>query len=116
MHLIGAEIVALAPGPCTVALPYRPELAQQDGFFHAGMVTTIIDTACGYAAFTLMRAAARVLTVELKLNLMAPARGASGFLPPGGWNGPVERSRLSAARWKPLRAAGPPPWRRCRER
>jgi uncharacterized protein (TIGR00369 family) len=75
MHLIGAEIVALAPGLCTVALPYRPELAQQDGFFHAGMVTTIIDTACGYAAFTLMPATARVLTVELKLNLMAPARG-----------------------------------------
>jgi uncharacterized protein (TIGR00369 family) len=75
MHLIGAEIAALAPGLCTVALPYRPELAQQDGFFHAGMVTTIVDTACGYAAFSLMPAAARVLTVELKLNLMAPARG-----------------------------------------
>ena len=75
MHLIGAEIVALAPGLCTVALPYRPELAQQDGFFHAGMVTTIVGTACGYAAFTLMPATARVLTVELKLNLMAPARG-----------------------------------------
>lgn len=75
MRLIGAEIAGLEPGLCAIALPYRPDLTQQDGFFHAGMVTTIIDTACGYAAFTLMPAEARVLTVELKVNLIAPARG-----------------------------------------
>ena len=75
MRLPGAEIAELLPGRCTVALPSRGELAQQDGVFPAGIVTTIIDTACGYAAFTLMPARARVLTVELRLNLVAPARG-----------------------------------------
>lgn len=75
MAHLGAEIVEVAPGRCVIGLPYRPELSQQDGFFHAGIVTTIVDSACGYAAFTLMPAGARVLTVELKLNLVAPARG-----------------------------------------
>jgi uncharacterized protein (TIGR00369 family) len=75
MAHLGAELVEVAPGRCAIALPYRPELSQQDGFFHAGIVTTIVDSACGYAALTLMPAGSRVLTVELKLNLVAPARG-----------------------------------------
>ncbi len=75
MAHLGAELLEVAPGLCTIGLAWRPELTQQDGFFHAGAVTTIADSAGGYAAFTLMPADARVLTVELKINLMAPARG-----------------------------------------
>ena len=75
MRHLGARLILVEPGRCVVELPFRPELTQQDGFFHAGVATTIVDTACGYAAFTLMPAGARVLTVELKLNLVAPARG-----------------------------------------
>src|SRR5690242_19813966 len=75
MRHLGAVLTLVEPGRCVIELPFRPELTQQDGFFHAGVATTIVDTACGYAAFTLMPAGARVLTVELKLNLVAPARG-----------------------------------------
>jgi uncharacterized protein (TIGR00369 family) len=57
-------------------LPFRAELAQQHGFFHAGALTTLADTAAGYAAFTLMPEGAAVLTVEFKMNLLRPARGA----------------------------------------
>lgn len=76
MRHLGAELQLVEPGRCVVALPFRAELTQQDGFFHAGVLTTIADSAAGYAAFTLMPADARVLTVELKINLLAPARGA----------------------------------------
>ena len=75
MRLIGAELLGIGPGVAEIALPWRPDLTQQDGFFHAGVVTAVADTAAGYAAFTLMPAGSRVLTVEFKLNLMAPARG-----------------------------------------
>ena len=75
MDLLGATLTALAPGRCEISLPWRPELTQQDGFFHAGIVTTIADNAAGFAAFTLMPADARVLTVELKINLLSPAKG-----------------------------------------
>jgi uncharacterized protein (TIGR00369 family) len=75
MAHLGAELLEVAPGMCSIGLAWRPELTQQDGFFHAGAVTTIADSAGGYAAFSLMPADARVLTVELKINLMAPARG-----------------------------------------
>jgi uncharacterized protein (TIGR00369 family) len=75
MRHLGASLCLVEPGRSVIDLPFRPELTQQDGFFHAGVATTIFDTACGYAAFTLMPADARVLTVELKVNLLAPARG-----------------------------------------
>src|SRR5919206_3695740 len=75
MRHLGASLSLVEPGRCIVELPFRPELTQQDGFFHAGVATTIVDTACGYAAFTLVPAGARGLTVELKLNLVPPARG-----------------------------------------
>ena len=75
MTLLGASITALGPGRCEITLPYRRELTQQHGFLHAGVVATLADNACGYAAFTLMPADASVLTVEFKLNLMAPAEG-----------------------------------------
>ena len=72
---LGAELTEVAPGRCVIALPFLPELTQQDGFFHGGIVTTIADSAAGYAAFTLMPAGSRVLSVELKVNFLAPARG-----------------------------------------
>lgn len=75
MALIGAELVALAPGHCEIRLPFREDLTQQHGYFHAGMTSTIVDSAGGYAGLTLMPAGAEVLTVEFKLNLLAPADG-----------------------------------------
>lgn len=75
MHLIAAEMVEVAPGSVEIRLPYKSDLAQQHGFFHGGVVGTLADNACGYASFTLADAESSVLTVEYKLNLMAPAAG-----------------------------------------
>lgn len=75
MAHLGAEIVAVRPGHVRIAAAFRPELSQQHGFFHAGIVSTIADSAGGYAAYTLFPADAGVLTVEFKVNLMAPADG-----------------------------------------
>ena len=75
MRLIGASLVLVAPGRVEIELPYRGDLTQQDGFLHAGISSTIMDSACGYAALSLMPAAARVLTIEFKINLLAPAAG-----------------------------------------
>ncbi len=75
MAYIGAELGDIAPGSCEIRLPYRPELSQQHGFFHGGIVATIGDSAAGYAGFSLMPADASVLTVEFKLNLITPADG-----------------------------------------
>jgi len=75
MQTIGAELVEVEPGRVEIVLPYDRGLTQQDGFIHAGVSSTIMDSACGYAAFSLMPADARVLTVEFKINLLAPAAG-----------------------------------------
>ena len=75
MTLIGAEVTSVAPGAVEVALAVRPELGQQHGYVHAGACWSIADTAAGYAAQTLMAPEDGVLTVELKINLLAPARG-----------------------------------------
>ena len=75
MRTIGARIKALAPGTCEIELPFRRDLCQQHGFLHAGITTTIADSAAGYAAFSLMPPGASVLTVEFKVNFMAPAKG-----------------------------------------
>ncbi|CAA9301088.1 MAG: Thioesterase [uncultured Gemmatimonadetes bacterium] len=75
MATLGARLTRVAPGETEIELPFRAELAQQDGFLHAGIVTTILDSACGGAAFTLMPADAGVLSIEFKTNLLAPARG-----------------------------------------
>lgn len=77
MNLIGAELVRVEPGIVEVAVPYRSDLAQQHGYMHAGIVTTIADSAAGYAAYTLMPAGSEVLSVEFKVNLLRPARGKS---------------------------------------
>jgi uncharacterized protein (TIGR00369 family) len=75
MHLIGAEMIRVEPGFVEIELPYREDLTQQHGFFHAGMTSTIADSAGGYAGYTLFPADSSVLTVEYKINLVAPADG-----------------------------------------
>ena len=75
MTTLGARLMRVAPGETEIELPFRSDLTQQHGFLHAGIVTTILDSACGYAAFSLMPADAAVLSVEFKTNLLAPARG-----------------------------------------
>lgn len=75
MQLIGATMAHVAPGEVDIALPFRSDLTQQHGFLHAGIVTTIVDSACGYAALSLMAPGTGVLTVEYKVNLLAPASG-----------------------------------------
>jgi uncharacterized protein (TIGR00369 family) len=75
MRTIGATLADLAPGRAVIELSWREELTQQHGFLHAGIVATALDSACGYAASTLMPADAGVLTIEYKINLLAPAQG-----------------------------------------
>ncbi len=75
MTLFGASLERVAPGEVDIRLPYRADLCQQHGFLHAGVVTAIVDTACGYAALTMMPPGVGVLSVEFKINLMAPAAG-----------------------------------------
>jgi uncharacterized protein (TIGR00369 family) len=75
MGFLGAELAELRPGFCEIRLAYRPELGQQHGFFHAGVVGTLADNAGGYAAYSLMPADWSILTVEYKLNLVAPGDG-----------------------------------------
>src|SRR4029078_1463719 len=76
MGLIGAELSRVEPGVIEITLPYRADLAQQHGYLHAGIVTTIADSACGYAAYSLMPPSSEVLSVEFKVNLLRPAKGA----------------------------------------
>ncbi|CAN5841543.1 PaaI family thioesterase [soil metagenome] len=75
METLGASLLRVAPGEVDVEMPYRVDFTQQHGFLHAGIVTTVLDSACGYAAFSLMPADAAVLSIEFKVNLLAPARG-----------------------------------------
>ena len=75
MAYIGAVLTRVEPGLVAIELPYRPELSQQHGFFHAGITSTVADSAGGYAGFTLFGASDSVLTVEFKMNLLAPADG-----------------------------------------
>jgi len=75
MGTIGATLDSVRDGEVEIVLPFSPALTQQHGFVHAGAVTTIVDTACGYAALTRMPENAAVLTTEFKLNLLSPAKG-----------------------------------------
>jgi uncharacterized protein (TIGR00369 family) len=75
MVTLGARLASISPGEVTIELAPRPELSQQNGFVHAGAVTSIVDSACGYAAYSLMPADSGVLSVEFKVNLLAPAVG-----------------------------------------
>jgi uncharacterized protein (TIGR00369 family) len=75
MKLIGARLSMVEPGVVEITLPYRADLAQQHGYLHAGVVATIADSACGYAAYSLMPAGSEVLSVEFKVNMLRPAQG-----------------------------------------
>ena len=75
MQTIGAQLSRVEPGIVEISLPYQTDLTQQNGYLHAGIITTIADSAAGYAAFTLMPAGASVLSVEFKVNLLRPASG-----------------------------------------
>jgi len=75
MQHIGAELVSISRGSCEIHVPYRSELSQQHGYFHAGVVSTIADNSAGYAAFSMMDLHSSILTVEFKLNLLSPADG-----------------------------------------
>ena len=75
MALMGAELIAVEPGYCAIALVPRPEVSQQHGYVHAGVVSAIVDSAGGYAGYSLFPGDSSVLTVEFKLNLLAPAAG-----------------------------------------
>ncbi|ART52970.1 phenylacetic acid degradation protein [Acidovorax carolinensis] len=75
MQTLGARLGLVAPGAVDIELDWAVGLTQQHGFLHAGMVATALDSACGYAGLTLMAEDAAVLTIEFKINLLAPARG-----------------------------------------
>ncbi len=75
MATIGAELTLVTPGIVEIEMPYADALTQQHGFLHAGVISTALDSACGYAAFSLMPDDAAVLTIEFKVNLLAPGRG-----------------------------------------
>lgn len=76
MKTLGARITSVQPGEVHIKAPFEKKLTQQDGFLHAGVVTALVDTACGYAAYSLMPTGSRVLSVEYKINFLAPAIGA----------------------------------------
>ena len=100
MRLIGATVGEVAPGYCAIELVPRPELSQQHGYVHAGIVSAIVDTAGGYAGFTLFPQDCSVLTVEFKLNLLAPAGGdrllAEGFVVKPGRSLAITRGEVHA--------------------
>jgi uncharacterized protein (TIGR00369 family) len=75
MRTLGISIARLQPGEVDLAMAYSPDLTQQNGFIHAGVITAGLDNACGIAAFTLMPPNCDILTVEFKTNLLAPAKG-----------------------------------------
>ncbi len=100
MATLGAELVAVEPGYCSIALVPRPEVAQQHGYVHAGVVAAIVDSAGGYAAFTLFPVDASVLSVEFKINMLAPATGerllAEGFVVKSGRTLVITRGEVHA--------------------
>lgn len=102
MRTIGAELLEVRPGYCSIALPVKPALLQQHGYVHAGMISTIVDTAGGYAGFSLFPENAAVLTVEFKVNLLAPAAGerliAEGFVVKPGRTLAITRGEVHAER------------------
>jgi uncharacterized protein (TIGR00369 family) len=75
MKTIGASLTSCEPGHVHITLPYDKKLCQQHGFIHGGIIATILDSACGYSAFSLMPVDAEVLSIEFKTNLLAPAKG-----------------------------------------
>ena len=110
MQTLGARLGLVAPGAVNIELDWAAGLTQQHGFLHAGMVATALDSACGYAGLTLMPEEAAVLTIEFKINLLAPARGGRFRL-----EGSSRAARSLSARSAPTRSTAPrkswwPPW------
>src|SRR4051794_20898977 len=75
MTTLGATLISVNPGAVEIEVPFRAELTQQNGFLHAGVITSILDSACGYAAMSVAPEQANVLSVEFKVNLLSPALG-----------------------------------------
>ena len=75
MATIGAELTRVSPGVIEIEMPFSEHLTQQHGFLHAGVISTALDSACGYAAYSMMPADAAILTIEFKRNLLSPGRG-----------------------------------------
>jgi uncharacterized protein (TIGR00369 family) len=75
MATLGVRIVSVAPGKAELDMPFDPAFTQQHGFLHAGTIATVLDSACGYAAFSLMPEDAAMLTIEFKINLLSPGQG-----------------------------------------
>ena len=75
MNTIGARISSIAPGKVEIDFGFHESLTQQHGYIHAGILTTVVDSACGYAAYTLMPSDSEVLTIEYKVNFISPAKG-----------------------------------------
>ena len=75
MNTLGARLVSVEPGRAVLEMPFDERLGQQHGFHHAGATTSVLDSACGYAAYSLMDSDKSVVTVEFKVNLLAPAKG-----------------------------------------
>jgi len=102
MRLLDARLDEVAPGYCAISIVPRPEVAQQHGYVHAGIVSAIVDSAGGYAGFTLFPKDSSVLTVEYNLNLMAPAGGdrlvAEGFVVKPGRTLCITRGEVHAER------------------
>jgi len=102
MRLIGARLAEVAPGYCAIVVEPRAEIAQQHGYVHAGIVGALVDSAGGYAGYTLFPEDASVLTVEFKLNLLAPAAGerlvAEGFVVKPGRTLAITRGEVHAER------------------
>jgi uncharacterized protein (TIGR00369 family) len=102
MRFIGAELGEVSPGYCAITLVPRAEVLQQHGYVHAGIVSTLVDTAGGYAGYTLFPEGSSVLTVEFKLNLLAPAEGdrlvAEGFVVKPGRTLAITRGEVHAER------------------
>jgi uncharacterized protein (TIGR00369 family) len=100
MALIGARIVDVQPGYCALELTPRPETSQQHGYVHAGILSALVDSAGGYAGYTLFPEASSVLTVEFKLNLLAPAKGrrivAEGYVVKSGRTLTITRGEIHA--------------------
>ncbi len=102
MALVGAQLGDVRPGYCAISLLPRPEISQQHGYVHAGILATLVDTAGGYAGYTLFPEDSSVLTVEFKLNLLAPAQGerivAEGFVIKPGRTLAITRGEVHAER------------------
>ncbi|MEM7214407.1 MAG: PaaI family thioesterase [Pseudomonadota bacterium] len=108
MELVNGRIASIEPGQVVLEMPMDRMVTQQHGFVHAGIITTMLDSAAGYAAFSLMPADAAVLTIEFKTNLMAPAKGelfrfTGRVIKPGRTITFCEASAIAIERGKPER-------------